>query len=451
MATSFPNAVQSFKQWEDLTSAQLTAYVNYINALNRGDWASARRIFENGNLSENMLPTAKDFNEMCDTILECKALYEAPDTSAKGIQDFMAQFAYKGVWSASSIAQYKKFSIVRYADPSYGTFLYIANQNITTTQPPWDNSLTINSQWLRVAPITITNANSVFRGVWVNNVTYDIGDIVTSDNKFYKAVATSAGQTPPNTAYWTMLFDMNPYIAQLSPTQPTRMVQGSIWFKQLQGGDIMAILTPDYERLQNGQTTDFDITQEYREDFKNQNITAAQALITSANDYLVMKASKLNDLCDTILYTEQFWEDDKDTFTQKYFRLTETPNAYSASETYNIGNLVIYNGDPYVCTSDNTIGTWDDSKWIKIGNDDVGLVFVGQREPLITYPNGALLVNGETGSIPPRLKLPVTWEYKMNDSFTQCGATYPNIRYLTSNDTPYANEIYMTDWDGGGV
>ena len=60
----------------------------------------------------------------------------------------------------------------------------------------------------------------------------------------------------------------------------------------------MAILTPDYERLQNGQTTDFDMTQEYRADFKSQNISAAQALITSANDYLVMKADNLNDLCE---------------------------------------------------------------------------------------------------------------------------------------------------------
>ena len=78
MSTTFPNTVENFKRWENLTSAQLTAYINYINALNEGDWTRARQVFSNGGLSENMLPTADDFNKMCDTILECKALYEAP-------------------------------------------------------------------------------------------------------------------------------------------------------------------------------------------------------------------------------------------------------------------------------------------------------------------------------------------------------------------------------------
>ena len=233
MSTTFPNATQSFKQWQDLTSAQLTAYVNYINALNQGNWTAARNIFQNSGLSNAMLPTADDFNKMCDTILECKALYEAPDTSAKGIQDFMAQFAYKGVWSVDNISQYKKFSIVRYTSTDNGTFLYIANQNITTQQTPWDNSVNNNPQWLRIVPIAIVNANSVFQGEWVNNITYNVGDVVCANNIFYKAIATSVGQAPPNGAYWEGMFNMNPYIAQISATQPPNMIQGGIWFKQL--------------------------------------------------------------------------------------------------------------------------------------------------------------------------------------------------------------------------
>lgn len=232
-STVFPNAVEEFKTWENLTSAQLTAYVDYINALNQGNWSAARNIFISGGLSDNMLPAADDFNKMCDTILECKALYEAPDTSAKGIQDFMAQFAYKGVWSVDNISQYKKFSIVRYASTDNGTFLYIANQNITTQQTPWDNSVNNNPQWLRIVPVAIVNANSVFQGEWVNNITYNVGDVVCANNIFYKAIETSVGQTPPNGAYWEPMFNMNPYIAQLSATQPPNMVQGGIWFKQL--------------------------------------------------------------------------------------------------------------------------------------------------------------------------------------------------------------------------
>lgn len=233
MSTTFPNTVQEFKRWENLTSAQLTGYINYINALNQGQWAQARRIFETNQLSDNMLPTADDFNKMCDTILECKALYEAPDTSAKGIQDFMAQFIYKGVWSANNISQYKKFNIVRYAKDNIGTFLYIANQDITTQETPWDNSVGNSPQWLRIIPVTVTNANSVFKGNWIDNVTYNEGDVVTSNNVFYEAIATSVGQAPPNDVYWNKEFDMNPYMSQLSSTSPELMPYHAIWFKQL--------------------------------------------------------------------------------------------------------------------------------------------------------------------------------------------------------------------------
>lgn len=236
-STTFPNTVQEFKRWENLTSAQLTAYVNYINALNQGQWAQARRIFERGQLSDNMLPTADDFNKMCDTILECKALYEAPDTSAKGIQDFMAQFTYKGVWNIENISQYKKFNIVKYTSQNNGTYLYIANTDITTTQTPWDNSLNANMQWLRLIPVTSVNANSVFRNNWDAGQNYSAGDIVTYDNVFYKAISTNSN-VPPITnnvvaPEWAMLFNMNPYIAQLSTTKPSGAAINAIWFKQL--------------------------------------------------------------------------------------------------------------------------------------------------------------------------------------------------------------------------
>lgn len=213
----------------------------------------------------------------------------------------------------------------------------------------------------------------------------------------------------------------------------------------------MAVLTPDYERMQNSQPQDFSTIKEYRDYFRNQDIDSAQSLITSSNDYLVMDADKLNDLCDTIDYMQQIWDNDKTEFADKYLRLTKEPEAYDSSQTYNVGDLVSYNGNPFFCISDDTTGAWDVSKWIKIGGDDVGLVFAGQYDPPVVYPDGVLVADGETRSIPAQFKLPVTWEYKMNDSFMQCGATYPNIRYLTSSQTPYANEIYMTEWDGGSI
>lgn len=208
----------------------------------------------------------------------------------------------------------------------------------------------------------------------------------------------------------------------------------------------MAILTPDYERMQNGQSVDFETTKEYRNDFKNQDIGSAQALITSDNNYLVMDADKLNDLCDTINYMQQIWMDDKEEFAEKYFRLTNTPDLYDSSKVYAYGDLVTYNGSPYICISEQVTGSWQDYRWLRIGNDEVGLRFVGEQPSEYVPENGELWVICDGGYLVP------TWEACRNDITIDVGETYPNIRYLTPEEVPYVtydDEIYMTDWNGG--
>lgn len=234
MSTTFPNATQSFKRWQDLTGSDLTAYVQYINALNAGNWTQARNIFNNSQLSDKMLPTADDFNAMCDTILECKELYEAPTTSAKGIQDFMAQFAYRGIWNANNISQYKKFSIVRYSDPNYGTYLYMAINDVTTTSNPWSNSTSINPQWARIVPASYSNSTSTFRGLWSGVVNYVVGDVVFYNNIMWSALNNNTNSEPVSTSVnWQLILDFNKYIAQYTTTQPANMPVGGIWFKKL--------------------------------------------------------------------------------------------------------------------------------------------------------------------------------------------------------------------------
>lgn len=201
----------------------------------------------------------------------------------------------------------------------------------------------------------------------------------------------------------------------------------------------MAVLTPDYERIQNGQPQDFATTQEYREDFKNQDIASAQALITSDNNYLVMDADKLNDLCDTINYMQQIWIDDKEEFVEKYFRLTNMPELYDSSRVYAYGDLVTYNNNPYICISEQATGSWQDYRWFRIGRDDIGLDFVetyttGVNELLV----GVLIWQG---------KLDYIYYYVPHGG--TIGYAYPNIRYRASNDIPYTGEIYITDWNGG--
>ena len=226
LSTTFPNATQTFKTWQDLSSTQLNAYLQYLQALNNGNWAAARQIFTNGGLSNNMLPTANDFNTMCDTILECRALYEADDTSAQGIQDFMQQFSYKGVWNSSNINQYKKFSMVKYNGVN-GSYIYIASVDITTSSnPEYDSSLT-TSQWLKLCPVSWVNATSNYRGVYNSSTTYYTGDVVLNGTKLNLASVNNDIVT------WITLFDFDRVSTVYSATQPTTLPIGGIWFKDL--------------------------------------------------------------------------------------------------------------------------------------------------------------------------------------------------------------------------
>lgn len=209
----------------------------------------------------------------------------------------------------------------------------------------------------------------------------------------------------------------------------------------------MSILTPDYERLQSSATTDNELVHRYRRLFGEQNISGAQALITPEHAHLVMSADKLNDLVDTINYMQQFWMDDKDQFVEWYMNMTKSLDLYSTSKTYNVGNLVTYNSLPYFCLEHDVTGVWDSSKWILLKPVDTGLTIYGEDTGSLLLDN-SLLWEVESNNL-------INWKYMDNSGsqVTQVATTHPNIRYIDSGvpGVIYDDEIYMTEWDGGGA
>ena len=47
-------------------------------------------------------------------------------------------------------------------------------------------------------------------------------------------------------------------------------------------------------------------------------------------------------------------------------------DTYDSTETYNEGDIVIYNYTIYECNADNTTGTWDSTKWDEVPIIDGG-------------------------------------------------------------------------------
>ena len=197
----------------------------------------------------------------------------------------------------------------------------------------------------------------------------------------------------------------------------------------------MTRLSQDYERMQSTPSTEKDLVDEYREDFAQGLIGTAQGLIDSSTDQLVMVASKLNSLVDTINYMQAFWAADKAKF-ESWFLGMFGSSAYDSTKTYHSGTIVSYSGNYYICIVDDTTGAWNASKWLKLGYAGVGLTFKGEYDANETYSNGDLTIK-VVDSIP-------TWQYYNGSAWTTIGYIYGNLRYLEDPTDAYDGEIYIT-------
>lgn len=211
----------------------------------------------------------------------------------------------------------------------------------------------------------------------------------------------------------------------------------------------MSVLTADYERLQNLSTADNALANQYRNLFANQNIGGAQALINQDNAYLLIQAKNLNDLVDTINYMQQIWANDKTTFalwvtgmlgvgeshgggsTQWYI-----PD-YNSGSIYHTGGLAKFDNLPYFCIEDNTTGEWDDSKWILLKPNEMGIT-IGYDQDL--KPSISL------SDSEPYIFDNISWIYN-SDVMAE---TRANIRYCNPEQS-ISGEIYITPYVGEGV
>lgn len=197
----------------------------------------------------------------------------------------------------------------------------------------------------------------------------------------------------------------------------------------------MARLSEDYEHIQSTPSTAKELLDDYRYYFSQGQIDSAQGLIDSSNDQLVLDASKLNSLVETINYMQAFWAEDKEKFIEWLLAMCDY-EAYDSTKTYHTGAVVSYDDYYYICISDDTTGSFNPSYWIRLGSTDVGLNFIGEYDSSATYNNNDLVIN-VINNIP-------TWQYYNGSSWVTIGYMYGNLRYLEDPTDAYDGEIYIT-------
>lgn len=215
--TSFPENIQVFKQFQDLSSTDSANYFAYLNALAKPDTAEAKKYLNL--IGENKLVTALDFNQICDTVLACEKFYEGEDNATKQFwQNVLNQFAYVQNWKSGTT--YNKFNIV-----AYQNYLYIALVNNPSGVP----SSTPN-QWAKISVGNIAGTTTTWRGVYDTANTYYVGDMVSFDNVWYIATLDNPTSAPPSDD-WEKYIDFNLYNPIISRTRPINQIVGTLWYE----------------------------------------------------------------------------------------------------------------------------------------------------------------------------------------------------------------------------
>ena len=279
--TLFPDSIQTLPQFTDLTSEDESNYLSYLQAIIAGNLTNANYYLSL--INPNSLVSATSLNTLSDTIGAIQDLYGSTTTFADIVdekqaewQNIIAKFAYVGEWkepveyeSDNTYAQYDlviydgaiweckiddtinripqegtywtqyyvKNSMVGYTDSiTNRNALYIALQDIDTTDTPYESYISDNPKWFRLTLIGIVGDNGdgfSFEGEWKNTLSYSIGDLVTYDEICYSSLTNNNLNHTPNVnpTYWKREFAISMKQIPVQAEMPEDQDIGDLWFE----------------------------------------------------------------------------------------------------------------------------------------------------------------------------------------------------------------------------
>ena len=241
--TTFPDAIQPLTEYLDIESADLALYNSYIGFIANEDYNSAQNVLQQITNFDKKIITAQKLNQLTDTIMAQQTLYQSDtfqDTLTKFQNNWLAiinQFSYDGVWSSST--SYKKNSMVKYqstvAGEDQSPYLYIATQDITTTDTPYKSSYSTNPQWIQLTMRGVRGESGeglVFDFDWDSTKDYPVGVVVVYNDAWWGCKIANTKQEPSTTSeYWELLLSISTVQIPVQSTRPTTQTIGDLWFK----------------------------------------------------------------------------------------------------------------------------------------------------------------------------------------------------------------------------
>lgn len=233
--TTFPDTQQTFVEMIDVNTSDGPLLTQYQNAMNAGDFATARAVLAQIPNSNNKILDSVKMNTLFDTTVALERFYQTDienyiNTKQQEWEALVAlftdNFAYVGPYQQGK--QYKQNNMVSAINATTGdTNIYIAIQ---------DNMAELSdaNSW-RVLTIKGTPGLSgeglTFMGSWDSTVAYNVKDVVTHNNELWSALQANTNQEPGvATEFWQSYGNFPVTTIKVSQDKPTLSV-GDFWFQ----------------------------------------------------------------------------------------------------------------------------------------------------------------------------------------------------------------------------
>lgn len=229
--TSFPQNIDSFTTWLNVTAQDGPLIQQYITAMNAGNQAQANQILSQISSGSQKIIKATDLNKLTQAILAVERFYSTDiepyiQNQQENWLNIINQFSYVGAWSNGTA--YVQNNIVSYI-VSGVTLLFIATSNPPTGTVP------TNTQYWRPLSVQGTAGESgpglSYRQEWNSSTPYSVNDCVTYSGAVWMALQDNQNIIPgQNESYWKNIISFGTVAYPIQDTEPTGQSVGSLWF-----------------------------------------------------------------------------------------------------------------------------------------------------------------------------------------------------------------------------
>lgn len=229
--TDFPNDLDTFLTYLNITATDGPLIKQYMDAMNAGNQVLANQILAQIPSASQKIIKATDLNKLTQAMLAVERFYHTdiePFVENQQVEwlNVINQFNYEGIWTTDTT--YQKNNIVTYTLNGL-TLLFLATQTVPVGTPP------SNSTYWRVLTIQGLQGASgqglAYRQEWIAAENYQTNNAVTYNGSLWMALQPSTNIEPgTNEQYWKLVMGLEATTYPIQATQPAAQNEGELWF-----------------------------------------------------------------------------------------------------------------------------------------------------------------------------------------------------------------------------